>query len=272
MLEHGKTRMIQASEEPGTTSRDTASRRFVLTNDDGVDAAGLEALRVAAESLGRTTVVAPVAPQSGCSHRVTTHETLTIARISTGRFAVNGTPADCVRLALHHLDPGFSWVLSGINAGGNLGTDVFHSGTVAAAREAVIHGRPAIALSHYLARGRAVDWDQAARWTRAVLVELLGQPWRPGTFWNINLPHPLPGSPEPRIVYCPVDPSPLPLDYRVEGETARYSGDYQRRARQPSSDVDVCFNGQIAVSLVRMYCPESELLRSGLVAEGHQES
>jgi 5'-nucleotidase len=227
-------------------------RTLLLTNDDGVDAPGLEALRVAAEGLGRCRVVAPSGPFSGCGHKVTTHSPIVVARRGEDRLAVEGTPADCVRLALHHLAPELSWVLSGINAGGNLGTDVYHSGTVAAVREAVIHGRPGIAVSHYIARGYPIDWSRAAEWTRRVLGELLCRSWEPGTFWNVNLPYRPPGGPDPPIVFCPLDPSPLPLVYRVEGESAHYCGDYHLRSRRPSSDVDVCFRGQIAVTLIRM--------------------
>src|SRR5690348_10949039 len=98
-----------------------ATPTLLLTNDDGIDAPGLEALATAATGLGRLVVVAPSGAFSGCGHRVTTHEPIIVSRPAAGRFAVAGTPADCVRLALHHLVPEFTWVLSGINAGGNLG-------------------------------------------------------------------------------------------------------------------------------------------------------
>jgi 5'-nucleotidase len=225
---------------------------LLLTNDDGVDAPGLAALREAARGLGRGVVVAPCGPFSGCGHRVTTDQPIAVTRLRDDRFAVDGTPADCVRLALHHLVAEVGWVLSGVNAGGNLGMDIHHSGTVAAVREGVIHGVPGVALSHYKARGRAIDWDRAGQWAQRVLGLLLARPPEPGSFWNVNLPHPEPGGPEPEIVFCPVDPSPLPLTYRVEGDLAHYAGDYHGRTRTPSSDVDVCFRGQIAVSLVRL--------------------
>ncbi len=124
---------------------------LILTNDDGWDAPGLAALARAAKGLGQCHVVAPIGPISGCGHRVTTHAPIAVARPKEGCVSVAGTPADCVRLALHHLVPRPTWVLSGINAGGNLGTDVHYSGTVAAVREAAIHGVPGIALSHYIA-------------------------------------------------------------------------------------------------------------------------
>src|SRR4029077_1650406 len=84
-----------------------------------------------------------------------------------------------------------------------------------------------------------------------VLEALMARPHEPGTFWNVNLPHPAPGAPEPALVDCPLDPSPLPLDYRVEGDAAIYTGDYQRRPRRPGTDVSLCFGGQIAVTLMR---------------------
>jgi 5'-nucleotidase len=237
---------------------------LVVTNDDGVEAPGLEALRAAAEGLGEARVIAPAGPQSGCGHAVTTHRPIPVQRRDDGRIGVGGTPADCVRLALHHLAPEASWVLSGINAGGNLGVDLYHSGTVAAVREAVIHGRPGIALSHYIARGRELDWPRAERWARRVLGLLLARPWEPGTFWNVNLPHPEPGGPEPEVVFCPLDPSPLPLDFRVEADAATYAGNYQARARVPSADIDVCFGGRIAVSLIRMLPADRAEAETGL--------
>jgi 5'-nucleotidase len=226
--------------------------RLILTNDDGIDAPGLAALARAASEFGEAVIIAPDGPQSGCGHAVTTHKSVCVRRDPDGGIAVAGTPADCVRLALHHLAGPCDWLLSGINAGGNLGADVFVSGTVAAAREAALHGTPAIALSHYLARGRPVDWSAASARAARVLRLLLNRPWSPGTFWNVNLPHPEPGSAEPGIVFCPLDTSPLPLMYRVEGDEAHYQGDYHSRAYKPGTDVAVCFGGAIAVTLVSL--------------------
>jgi 5'-nucleotidase len=227
---------------------------LLLTNDDGIDAPGLAALVEATEGLAERTVVAPLGQFSSCGHTVTTHKPLTIEKRGEGRFAVGGAPADCVRLAVHHLAPGFSWVISGVNAGGNLGTDVHPSGTVAAVREGVTRGRPGIAISHYIAKGKAIDWGVAAARAGRVVRDLLARPWEPGTFWNVNLPHIGPGGPEPDVVFCGLDTSPLPLAYRLEdgGRLATYCGDYQSRARAEGSDVEVCFGGRIAVSLVRV--------------------
>jgi 5'-nucleotidase len=227
--------------------------KLLLTNDDGIDAPGLAALAEAARRLGPCVVVAPEDAHSGCGHRVTTDAALAFAERGPGRFAVAGTPADCVRVALHSLAPDANWVLAGINAGGNLGVDVWHSGTVAAVREAVLHGKPGIALSQYRRRDRPFDWPRAVAWTVPLLRDLLARPWQPGTLWNVNLPHPDPGAPMPAVVFCPLNPHPLPLSYRREGDRLHYDGNYHDRLRDDGTDVAVCFGGQIAVSLIRLF-------------------
>ncbi len=202
--------------------------------------------------IGVAAVVAPLDAQSGCSHKVTTHAAVPIQERGPGRFAVDGTPADCVRLALHHLAGPVDWVFAGVNAGGNLGVDIHHSGTVAAVREGVIHGLRGVAVSHFIARGRAIDWGRAARWTARALRLVMDHPASPETFWNVNLPHPGPEVQDVEFVFCPVDPSPLPLAYRVDGSMAEYSGSYPDRPRRPGWDVDVCLGGRVAISLVHL--------------------
>ncbi|WP_169972692.1 5'/3'-nucleotidase SurE [Tautonia rosea] len=243
------------------SKRRATPAHLVLTNDDGIDAPGLEALRLAAEPLGEIQVVAPADVWSSKGHAVTAGgEPIRVERRGQNRIAVGGTPADCVRLALHHLAPGPSWVLAGINRGGNLGADVHHSGTVAAAREAVLHGFPAIAVSHYIRRDRPLDWNRAASWTQQVLELLMNRPWSPGTLWNVNLPHPTPDEPDPDIVFCPIDPSPLPLGFAIEGDEATYNGDYHGRSRVAGADVEICFGGRIAVCCVRILADPAEII------------
>src|SRR4051794_4474837 len=109
--------------------------KLLLSNDDGIDAPGLQALLKAAGTAGVPLVSAPAGPQSGCSHAVTWEAGVQIEPRGPDRYAVHGTPADCVRLGLLRLAPDAKWILSGINDGGNLGADVYYSGTVAAIRE-----------------------------------------------------------------------------------------------------------------------------------------
>ncbi len=188
----------------------------IVTNDDGIDAPGIAALVEAIEGLCEVHVVAPLAPRSGCGHTVETSKHIPIHRRRKGWIAVDANPADCVRLALHSLVPNANLVLSGINDGGNLGVDVYYSGTVSAAREAALHGIHAIALSHYIAQGRSVDWQAASRLTRRLVETYAKKPLEPLEFWNINLPHPTTNSHEVEIVECPVDLSAMRLDYTYD--------------------------------------------------------
>ena len=227
--------------------------KFLVTNDDGIDAAGLEALQKAAAPLGECVIVAPVGAQSGVSHRVTWQEGVRIEPRGERRYAIHGTPADCVRLGLLKVVPDAKWILSGINHGANLGADIHYSGTVAAVREAVLHGWPGIAVSHYRRSGVAYDWERATKWVSPILADLLERPIEPGLFYNINLPNLPPDAAQPEIVWCQLDPNPLPLNYRHEEESDLYfAGDYQLRHRAPGADVDVCFGGRIAVNAVRL--------------------
>jgi 5'-nucleotidase len=228
--------------------------KLLLSNDDGIEAAGLEALLKAAGSLGEPVIVAPAGPRSGVSHAVTAKGPVRVESRGDKRFAVHGTPADCSRVGLLRIVPDASWVLSGINHGGNLGADVHYSGTVAAVREAALHGWPGVAVSHYHQKGMEFDWERAATWVRRVLADLLARPVRPGAFYNVNLPHLPPGHGEPGVVECPLDPHPLPLSYRHDEDSHLcYNGDYHARQRAPGTDVDVCFGGNIAVTEIRLF-------------------
>jgi 5'-nucleotidase len=227
--------------------------QLLVTNDDGIEAPGIEALVAAARSLGDPVVVAPAEPQSGVSHAVTWQEGVRIEPRGERRFAIHGTPADCTRLGLLHLVPEAKWILSGINHGANLGADVYYSGTVAAVREALLHGWPGIAVSHYRRKGIEFDWDRARRWATPILAELIARPIEGGIFYNVNLPNLPANAPDPEVVWCPLDPKPLPLNYRHEEESGLYyAGDYHLRHRTPGADVDVCFGGKIAITEVRL--------------------
>lgn len=224
---------------------------LILTNDDGIDAPGIRALLKAVEGQ-KVIVAAPVDHLSGCGHQVTTTKAINVHRRSVTEYAIAGTPADCTRIALSHLCPEAKFVLSGINAGGNMGADVYISGTVAAVREAAFHGVSGIAVSHYLKGKKNVDWDIAARWTKQVLADLMNRSPEVGTYWNINLPHLDPGDPDPEVLFCQPSTQPLPVNYRVEGDDYYYVGKYAQRDRTSGTDVDVCFAGKIAVTRLRL--------------------
>jgi 5'-nucleotidase len=226
--------------------------KLLVTNDDGIDAAGIAALEYAAQHVGERVVVAPAGPQSGVSHAVTTGRAVMLEDIGMQRIRVHGTPADCVRIGLLNIVPDAKFVLSGVNHGGNLGADVYYSGTVAAVREAVLHGWTGVALSQYKKKTLDFDWPRTAAWAARVLADLLARPPRRGSFFNVNFPHLLPTDPDPEVVFCPLDPHPLPLSYRHEETGLVYDGNYHLRERAAGADVDVCFSGRIAVTELRL--------------------
>lgn len=224
---------------------------LILTNDDGIEAPGIQALLNAVKG-HKTMTIAPRQGLSGCGHQVITDRPIHVDRRSDTEYAIGGTPADCTRIGLAHLCPEASWVLSGINYGGNMGVDAYISGTVAAVREAAIHGIRGIAISQYRKAGRIVDWDVTTRLAAKVLAQLLDRPLEPASFWNVNLPCLAPDEPEPEIIVCQPSTQPLPVKYRIEGDYYHYQGVYGTRDRAPGTDVDVCFSGNIAVTQLRL--------------------
>ena len=170
--------------------------RILLSNDDGIEAPGLSALREVVEGMGDIVVVAPETPQSAAGHSITLKEPLSVRQtvLCGGRhpaMSVDGRPADCVRLAIRKLlDRPPDLVLSGINAGANVGVNVFYSGTVAAAAEAAMLGIPAVAFSKVANERGVDDFRPAARLARWVLDQLPAEGLVAGDLINVNLPDP----------------------------------------------------------------------------------
>ena len=168
-----------------------SDRPFILlSNDDGVRAPGIQALADALASVADLLVAAPDRERSAAGHSISLDHPLRAEQLRPGVYAIDGTPVDCVYLALHHLVPRKpDLVLSGINNGFNLGSDVFYSGTVAAALEGALRGIPAMALS--LERRKPQDFTFAADFARELVVDVLGRgpaALAPGTFLNVNFP------------------------------------------------------------------------------------
>ncbi len=168
--------------------------RILLTNDDGVNARGLQLLETVARRFSDDIwVVAPTEEQSGAGHSLTITRPLRLRRLGDKRFCVTGTPTDSVMMAVAHLmkDGPPDLILSGINRGANLGEDATYSGTVSAAMEGALAGIPAIALSQAYARagmGESVSFAAAEAWAERVLSPLLAAPMARGTLVNINFP------------------------------------------------------------------------------------
>jgi len=224
--------------------------KFVITNDDGIDAPGLAALAEILLPLGRVVVVAPAEEQSGVGHRVTTRRPIHVAAEGPDRYRVAGTPADCARLALKSIAPDADWVISGINPGANLGSDVYNSGTVAAAREAAILGGRGMAVSQYVARGHGIDWPATADQAGRAIRRLLECELAPDHFWNVNLPHPLASEDAPEIAFRRLDPRPHRYRFFEDGEHFRYEGSIHERPFEPDSDVEACYAGFVSVTRI----------------------
>jgi 5'-nucleotidase len=150
-----------------------AERPLILvTNDDGVSAPGIAAAAEVLREIGDVIVAAPDRERSASSHSISLDRPLRVDELGNGVYAIDGTPVDCVYLALHHLVPRRpALVVSGINDGYNLGSDVFYSGTVAGAVEAALRGVPAIAVS--LERRRPQDFSHAAGFLAALAAEVV---------------------------------------------------------------------------------------------------
>ncbi|MCB9957844.1 MAG: 5'/3'-nucleotidase SurE [Rhodospirillaceae bacterium] len=165
--------------------------RVLLSNDDGIHAPGFKVLEEIAAGLSDDVwVSAPETEQSGASHSLTLHRPLRIREIEPRRFMVDGTPTDCVLLAVNRVmkDHAPDLVLSGVNLGQNLAEDVTYSGTIAAAMEATLMGVPSIALSQVLRVGHPPDWSTARVWGPKVIRACLDAGWPQNVLININFP------------------------------------------------------------------------------------
>lgn len=172
--------------------------RILITNDDGIEAPGLDVLhQIASELSGDVWTVAPETDQSGAAHSLTLHEPLRLRRLGERSYAVKGTPTDCVIMCVRHIlhDQKPDLVLSGVNAGSNIADDVTYSGTIAGAIEGTLLGIPSIALSqarNYDAPGE-VPWPTAMHHGAEVIRKLLKSGWPEGVMLNLNFPDCEPG-------------------------------------------------------------------------------
>ena len=166
--------------------------RILVTNDDGVHSEGIHALAQVLEPLGEVIIVAPIQEASAIGHALTLRRPLRLEPIKAGVFAVDGTPTDCVNVAIAQVLNGLpDLVVSGINKGWNLGDDITYSGTVAGALEGALLGIPSIAVSLRATRGE-YDFSHAARTAASFADAVLRRPLPPRTFLNINVPKGLP--------------------------------------------------------------------------------
>ncbi len=245
--------------------------RILLTNDDGVYAPGLRALRTELRKLGEVVVVAPATEQSAAGHSVTITAPLVVQEVLDEAdrpmgWAVEGRPADCVKLAVRELLPEPpDLVVSGLNAGSNAGINVLYSGTVAAAIEGAFFRITSVACSLEVRRARPADYAMAAGHARSVVEQILAQRPPAGSLFNINIPD--------------LDRGPLRGVRAVPQNVAAYEETFDRRTDprgrvyfwagasfrcpepHPDSDVSAISEGWITVTPLQFNLTQSAQLR-----------
>lgn len=235
--------------------------RILLTNDDGIHAPGIHAAKVALDALGEVVMIAPERPRSAAGHAITLHKPLRIMplKMLDGQegFATNGTPTDCVTLGFDVVMEGkCDLVVSGINAGPNLGWDLTYSGTVAAAIEGAVLGIPSIAISVAAEHGVEIEFGPAAAFVAKLARQLLSDPLPPNTLLNVNVP----AVPESELrgvaithqgrreyvdrIVARTDPSGRPYYWQA--------GSIREDTPDPGSDVHAILEKQISVTPVHL--------------------
>jgi 5'-nucleotidase len=231
---------------------------ILLTNDDGIYAPGLKALRKELQSLGKVTVVAPAVEQSAAGHSVTLYAPLLVSEIFEDDattfigWAVEGRPADCVKLALLELlaEPP-DLIVSGLNAGSNSGINVLYSGTVAAATEGAFFGHTAIACSLEY-DGKIHDFPLGAQYARKTVEQILSHQPRKGQLFNVNIPV-LEHGPIKGTLVMPQNFTPFTEQYvrrkNPRGRTYFWSGpDFNCPNPTPDTDVTALAEQYITVT------------------------
>jgi 5'-nucleotidase len=243
--------------------------RILITNDDGIDSPGLAILeRVAATIADDVWVVAPETDQSGLSHSLTLGDPLRLRNVGHQRFALRGTPSDCVIMATRRIIGGMpDLVLSGINAGQNTADDVTYSGTVAGAIEGTLIGIPSIAFSLVLDYDHdgPPHWDTAEAFAPEVIRKLLDFGFPDTVLYNVNFPDLPPdkvtgidGTKQGRLIHS------LFIDERTDPRGAKYYWLGYRRPRSeriPGTDLHAVESGAVSITPLRLDLTDHELAK-----------
>jgi len=247
---------------------------ILISNDDGITAPGIAALVRAVRDLGQVVVAAPDSCQSAMAHSITLHQPLTVKRVTLPEaddiegFAIDGRPADCVRLAVRNLLPRKpDIVLSGINSGANVGVNVFYSGTVAAAAEGAMFGIPAVAFSMTFTDSQAgrVVLDAAGAHCRSVLDALLSRGLAPAELVNVNVPSLRERLPQ-GVRVCEQSDAEVQDKYVLQestpaGDRYRLGDDYDFHQPHHASDVVLLREGYLTVTPLRVSLTDHNKLR-----------
>lgn len=248
--------------------------RILLVNDDGINAPGLESLIQIAEAISDDVwVVAPEWEQSGAGHSLSLSEPLRLRELAPQRFAVKGTPTDCVLMACSHLlaDKAPDLVLSGVNKGANMADDVTYSGTIAGAMQGMVHGVPSIALSqaYGLDGNPDVSWEMADAWGAPVVRNLIEYNnnglWPENVVMNVNFPAGDPAAMKGVQVtrQGKRDKNTLHVDERADARGHAYywvTFDRVLSTPAPGTDLHAIYNQYISVTPLHRNLTETQTL------------
>lgn len=243
---------------------------ILVTNDDGIRAPGLRVMEKIARMFSEDVwVVAPENEKSGASHSLTLSEPLRLRKINKKKFAVNGTPTDCVMMALNHLmnDNLPALLLSGVNRGANMGEDVTYSGTVAAAIEGTLLGIPSIALSQSYVNRKVMRWKTSEQHAPKIVRRLIEIGWPKKVLININFPDVEPTQ-VAGIEVCRQgnrDLSNLLIDKRVDArEQPYYWLGFRREKGNPKQGTDLAAveSGKVAITPLQLDFTDNKTLKS----------
>ncbi len=254
--------------------------RILLTNDDGIDAPGLQLLESIVGSFSDDIwVIAPYREKSGTSHAISMHQPIRMLQQGEKRYAIFGTPADCVLMAYYQLmrDRPPEVVLSGINNGANLGDDIIYSGTIAGAVEGTLLGVRSIAMSQVKAFGAPTIWATAEHYTPIVLKQLLAlEHWPAGSLINVNFPDCEPAD----VAGIQITtqgrrpPGSFTVDPRIDTREVPYYWvkiRYKDGASSPGTDLDTVRSRGVAITPLRIDASDCQWLPI-LVDEFGQEN
>ena len=239
---------------------DFSKERILLTNDDGIHAPGMEILeRVVRELCDDVWVIAPEFEQSGASHSLSIANPIRLRQIDEKRFAIRGTPTDCVLMAYYDImrDKRPTMLISGINRGANLAEDVTYSGTCAAAMEGTQLGIRSVAMSLVFTIGGKARWATAERYAGSVLRHLLKVEWRENSFLNVNFPDCDP----PEVTGVMVTkqgqrpPGSFTLDARIDARNVPYDWvkiSYQKGGEHNETDLEAIDRNAISVTPLQL--------------------
>lgn len=241
--------------------------RILITNDDGIHSPGLDVLaRIAGQFTDDVWVVAPETDQSGLAHSLTLNDPLRLRELGERRYALRGTPTDCVIMAMRKLMEGKpDLIMSGINRGQNVADDLTYSGTVAGAIEGTMLGVPSIALSqaYQWDNGRVIPWETAEAHAPAIIRALLDFGFPDGILYNVNFPNCPPDEAEgPAVTAQGRLAHGLFIDERLDGRGNPYYWLAYRRQRQdslPGTDLHAIQNKTISVTPIRLDLTDHEI-------------